>query len=283
MSTKTAKSENETLNRISPILTKLRNGIFLGLASSAFFLLSPSVQAQAHCQRWDVSGQWGFKQSNQAALNQLDLRQKNQVLTGTASYASGKGSVKGSIQGFLWPSYSGSPPTPAEIKMTIYWENGWVGVYEGKISPEGRIEGTGYERRSPQTKVSWFSNRLMRCSEREKPPPPPPPTARPPTAPPQKPIKTMPAPTGVPRITASPTIVTIPAGQTAGTTTLTWDSGSDHPYAEVWVKADGQDETFLVEQGKGTRSVTVELGKNYQFILTDAGQQLAKVVVTSKR
>jgi hypothetical protein len=94
----------------------------------------------------------------------------------------------------------------------------------------------------------------------------------------------VPASTGVPRISASPAVVAIPAGQSQGTVTLTWDGGPDHPYAEVWMKDSSQgDEKFLVEQGKGTRSVTVERGKNYQFILTDAGQQLARAAVISKR
>jgi hypothetical protein len=42
-------------------------------------------------------------------------------------------------------------------------------------------------------------------------------------------------------------------------------------------------ETKVVEQGKGTRRVTVERGKTYQFILTDAGEQLARVVVLTKQ
>ena len=84
-----------------------------------------------------------------------------------------------------------------------------------------------------------------------------------------------------PFITANPADVISPR-RSQGTTTLTWNGGPDHPYAEVWVKVDGADETFIVEQGKGTREVTVELGKTYLFILTDAGQRLATVTVTVK-
>ena len=64
-------------------------------------------------------------------------------------------------------------------------------------------------------------------------------------------------------------------GQAPGTLTVTWDGGPDHPYAEVWVSVDGGDETKVVEQGKGMRQVTVEPGKSYKYILTDAGRQLA--------
>lgn len=61
------------------------------------------------------------------------------------------------------------------------------------------------------------------------------------------------------------------------------DGGPDHPYAEVWIREGRQDETFVVEQGKGTRRVTVDRGKTYLFILTDSGKQLAAVVVVSKQ
>src|ERR1051326_3243524 len=68
-----------------------------------------------------------------------------------------------------------------------------------------------------------------------------------------------------PFIIADNNPVVVPAGQTSGTVTLEWDGGKDHPYAEVWVRVDQNDETFIVEQGRGSRNATVELGKNYEF------------------
>ena len=74
--------------------------------------------------------------------------------------------------------------------------------------------------------------------------------------------------------------VFIPPGQTSGTVTLVWDGGKDHPYAEVWIRVDQNDETFIVEQGKGTRNEKVEFGKSYEFKLSDANVLLASVRVT---
>lgn len=74
--------------------------------------------------------------------------------------------------------------------------------------------------------------------------------------------------------------VVIAPGQTSGTVTLVWDGGKDHPYAEVWIRVDQNDETFIVEQGKGTRNVKVELGKSYEFKLSDSNVLLASVRVT---
>jgi hypothetical protein len=99
---------------------------------------------------------------------------------------------------------------------------------------------------------------------------------------PSEPSRPAPTPTP-PFITASPEVVLISPQHSPGTTTLTWDGGPDHPYAEVWVKMNDADETFIVEQGKGTRVVTVEAGKTYLFILEDAGQRLATVTVTVKQ
>jgi len=77
--------------------------------------------------------------------------------------------------------------------------------------------------------------------------------------------------------------VFISPDQTSGTVTLVWDGGKDHPYAEVWVRVDQTDETFIVEQGKGTRNAKVEVGKHYVFKLSDANVLLASVSVTVER
>lgn len=85
-----------------------------------------------------------------------------------------------------------------------------------------------------------------------------------------------------PYITAAPPIIPVAKGQSQGTTTLIWDGGPDHPYAEVWVSVNGGDETKVLEQGKGTRKVTAEQGKSYTYILTDAGKRLGTVAVEAK-
>lgn len=84
----------------------------------------------------------------------------------------------------------------------------------------------------------------------------------------------------VPYIYALSNPIVIPPGQTRGTVTLVWDGGKDHPYAEVWIRVDQNDETFIVEQGKGTRNETVEYGKSYEFKLSDSNVLLASVRVT---
>lgn len=83
-----------------------------------------------------------------------------------------------------------------------------------------------------------------------------------------------------PFIIADNNPVVIAAGRSSGTVSLEWDGGKDHPYAEVWVRVDENDETFIVEQGRGMRNVKVEFGKSYEFKLSDANVLLASVRVT---
>lgn len=79
-----------------------------------------------------------------------------------------------------------------------------------------------------------------------------------------------------PDIIASQIVFPFP-GAPSGFAVLTWDGGTDHPYAEVWVKVNDGDEAFVVEQGSGTRQVIVERGKLYLYILTDSGKSLSTV------
>ena len=83
-----------------------------------------------------------------------------------------------------------------------------------------------------------------------------------------------------PFIIADNNPVVIPAGATSGNVTLEWNGGKDHPYAEVWVRVDENDETFIVERGRGIRNVKVEFGKSYEFKLSDSNVLLASVRVT---
>src|SRR4029079_414167 len=83
-----------------------------------------------------------------------------------------------------------------------------------------------------------------------------------------------------PFIIADNNPVVLPAGRTSGTVTLEWDGGKDHPHAEVWGRVDENDETFIVEQGRGIRNVKVQFGKSYEFKLSDSNVLLASVKVT---
>ena len=123
---------------------------------SVLALVASSVEAQ--CPRgWDISGGWGLKQSNMGEPVAMSLSTKpnrHAFVQGSASYGTGSKQVTGGVTG----SINGS-----DVYIEIAWSNGKTGIYEGKVSPQGKIEGTGWEARSPSKKVSWFSTRPMNC------------------------------------------------------------------------------------------------------------------------
>jgi hypothetical protein len=275
LSTVEAKGGDKTQNNST---RRKWSALALGgfLFISVFALSAPLAEAQ--CREWKVGFEWRFKQGTYQYPVEMNLQQYRTELTGRAchrvkgeigQYYNVCGTVDGTVEG-------------DQFAVKIEWNNETTGVYKGTIGPTGKIEGEGWEIRSPGTKIRWYSVTRMICADATSAPPPPITS----TNPTPKPLKSSgkAKSAAAPFIKANPIAVTIPAGQSQGTTTLTWDGGPDHPYAEVWIKESSQgEEKFLVEQGKGTRQVTVERGKNYQFLLMDAGQQLAKAVVISRQ
>jgi hypothetical protein len=113
-----------------------------------------------------VSGQWIAVQTNGAKPN-FSLQQSGSGIQGQANdtyvhkdacvlvacgddYYNRPGSVDGSIHGNA-------------IELKAYWDNNTIGVYSGTIGPQGRIEGTTYDQRNPQTRAEWYSDRTMKC------------------------------------------------------------------------------------------------------------------------
>ena len=120
------------------------------------------------CARWDLSGEWTFFQSNETSPV-FRLEVTNTGLQGSAKYwylvdgdcpfyapacgqdaASTSGSVDGAING-------------NSFEIDAYWDNGTIGVYSGKIGPQGRLEGTTFDRQHPQTMANWYSDRTAKC------------------------------------------------------------------------------------------------------------------------
>jgi hypothetical protein len=144
------------------------------LLFSVFAPLSSPVKGQCP-QGWNVGTSWGLKQSNQEEPNHMILGvefRERRISTegfyhyyrfsGTASYGrdvSGQTSTTGTVKG----NVSGN-----DINLEISWSNGLTGIYNGKIGPRGRIAGTGYEKRTPSKKVSWFSDTAMICEQATK-------------------------------------------------------------------------------------------------------------------
>ncbi len=225
----------------------------------------------AQCQQWNVSGVWNIEQRGLKYAIVLTMEQNGEVLTGKARISTNSGypavNVYGTLKGDL-------------VNFRILWIDGSIGVYDAQFHPAGRLNGHGYEKKTPNIRHMWQSNKKFKC---------PPPASfnvplntykgKPkPVSSPTKPITEPPTPMKVPGIISSQPIFGNIADP-VGFVILTWDAGPDHPYAEIWFKVNNGEETFLVELGKGSRQMPVERGKYYTYILTDAGKTLATVSV----
>lgn len=145
------------LRRGRPVL-----GLSALLLVTVILFLSSPVKGQCP-QGWNVSGGWRLKQSNQGVPNSLRLSMDGGgTINGLARYQTGgrDTGVSGSVTGRV----SGN-----DVELVIAWSNGLVGVYNGKIDPQGKITGTGYEKNSPSKKVSWFSDKAMVCGPTAEP------------------------------------------------------------------------------------------------------------------
>jgi hypothetical protein len=222
--------------------------------------------SHAQCTNWDLGNQLTIEQRGVQLPIFLTLEQKGPVITGEAR-ANAKGGffdpfpkVKGTVDG----TFDGN-----NFSVQIYWPEGLTGVYNARVLPSGRLDGETYDKNNTRIRQTWHSYGVLKCT-----PPPPPPAPKPikssgkariqPTPPP--PLKT-------PWIVASQVIFPAP-GFPTGFVVLTWDSGPDHPDAEVLLKTpDGA--ATVAKQVKGGLQLTVVRGMTYEYILTDAGKILA--------
>ena len=319
LSTADAKDGDPTRNH-----SIRRKGYALALGGFLFTSLFalPAPLAEAQCQQWSVGHGWRFKQGTRtsnghivATIVDMNLQQRGTVVTGTAvlrdtytdkgvAYVlwSTSGTVDGTVKGDAYA-------------VKIEWDNDTTGVYEGTIGPSGKIEGKGWERRTPRTKVRWYSETRMVCAEATAVPPAAPKPivlkgtgkAKPAATPKSLPVYSSsttgtgggfiqlhtpaPVPPPVlstqgeagkatrPYIRALPQIVSIPRGESEALTKLVWFAGNDHPNAQLVVAVNGGNERLVDSQRKGSRQVKVKAGRKYVYSLVDAGEPLASVIV----
>jgi hypothetical protein len=238
-------------------------GIYVKSLFFVLFDLDPAEHlGRGQCGQRDISGTWNVLISGTKAAESLSLTQSGTSVSGRAD-----------LQTALNPYKDGGKVTGRIQGETIILEVSWVNdrqtlgeEFKGSFAQDGTISGkASVWALAGSVDVGWVSDRPMRCLS-------------------QKVTKlgvknTVPAASGAPFITATPNNIALPFGQTAAPTTLVWDGGKDHPYAEVWVKVNGQRETKILEKGAGTLPYPITVGINYVFILTDAGTTLATVTV----
>ena len=230
------------------------------------YLLLPSLVA-AQCGQRDVSGRWSVLLGTFKTQERMEIKQAGSEISGTAgTYSQGdlgpwqSIEVKGHVTGDKIHFEIVRTDSRKLGEVTISEEFDGVFGQDGTITGKANVFGL-----AGRISVDWTSDRPMTCLHK--------------TVGSLGVKHTDPTAAAAPWITAAPNNITLPFGQPAGVTNLTWDAGADHPYAEVWLKVDDQDAAKVLERGKGTLPASIAVGHTYVYILTDAGTTLATVTV----
>lgn len=167
------------MSRVSRINVQLSAVVF---AISQLFSASANA-ADAVCSQWDVSGPWTLIQTNDTAVA-VTLKPTPGGFTGLASFGHWKdddfwlcsiGDCGRDYVGFSGPavgSISGD-----SFELTVYWNDNSIGVYSGKIGPQGLIVGSAYDKNNPANRADWHSDRVAICASAAASAPPPPPAS----------------------------------------------------------------------------------------------------------
>jgi uncharacterized protein YkwD len=156
------------LLRIGPVSLML----FGSMVSTCFAMLLPSA-AQAACAQWALPSSWIAMQSN-GSKPEFSLQQTETLLQGKARYsyvhkdkcnivACGDDIyfVDGSVDGTI---------TGDSLDVTVYWDDGGVGGYTGRIGPTGRMTGTTVDKNNPSNVATWYSDQPFKCLTSAAPP-----------------------------------------------------------------------------------------------------------------
>ena len=127
-----------------------------GVAFLAAAAGSHPASAQAACSQWDVS--W------------LQLKQSNGYIVGlpTQNGAYLNGRVNLSRYGYNWVrpfsgGYASGWTYGSRLTLTIYWDFGGAGDYDGTIYSDGSIHGYTYDRYNHSSSATFWSTTKARC------------------------------------------------------------------------------------------------------------------------
>ena len=168
---RTREGLGDTMLRMRQFRPMITGWVALAI-SGAVLPSARAADAARDCLKWNISrwdAQARFSQSNGWQVY-FDFNQNGSSLQGPArSFAGYRGSnpilrARGQVDGFvglaqLLPTSPGFPRNTsradAAISFTIRWDNGTVGVYDGRITNLGDASGTTWDLRHPQSKATW--------------------------------------------------------------------------------------------------------------------------------
>jgi hypothetical protein len=219
--------------------------------------------AQQPC-TWIVDGEWSIIQRGVEDPIYISLSQNPDDNTVIGKVSNDIREVDRRVRGEVDGVVRGDT-----ISFQIFWPDKLVGVYNGKFSQTGRIEGETYDKNNTKVRQPWYSEKRFRCYQIK----PKPPAATPIGKTGRSPVEPGATLSRVPGILITKPIFQI--GAPVGIAHILWDGGPEHPNVEVRASINGQPETVVSKEAKGTITIQVERGKTYLYVLTDSGVRLS--------
>jgi hypothetical protein len=130
-------------------------------------LLVPEA-AHAACAQWNIPSVMNVRQGKYLVV--FRLVQKGSGLRGSADVLIGK-RTDHPLHGTRWEQQKTTGSADGSIigskfAVNVYWSGRSIGVYEGSVGPQGRVEGTTFDRMNPKSLANWFSTGLIECGRR---------------------------------------------------------------------------------------------------------------------
>lgn len=139
-----------------------------GLVLLILALLSTGP-ARAACEHWQWPGNYTFIQANGFRPN-VGISREDGKLHASAVHDEIQHTSEGNVGHGV---YGGGDVTAqgTHLYVTIAWNNGLTGIYEGDIGADGRVYGLTWDARSAATKVKWHTEEPIACAPAPAKPP----------------------------------------------------------------------------------------------------------------
>lgn len=129
-------------------------------------VLSVPAVADDICTQWGLQGPVYLVQTNDVSALLL-VEQTGSLFKGTAA----RTNKQQSELVFVQPTRSDSAPVVGTLagssfQATVYWTNKAIGVYTGRVGPQGLLVGRTYDKTHPATSADFHSDKPLVCLKR---------------------------------------------------------------------------------------------------------------------
>jgi hypothetical protein len=140
------------MTRIGTLCITLTSWIVFGISFA-----TAAMRTTVDCPPGVIGGKITFVQTNGFRAD-FDFTPRGSELQGSGSYVWVSGDQAFTITGPVLGRVDGN-----YFEFTVYWNNATTGVYAGHLDPQGRMEGSSYDKQNPGSMAMWHSEGKLQC------------------------------------------------------------------------------------------------------------------------